>query len=185
MAIPQQGVPAKPAQGAAGNAKLDMAKNALAGAKKFSQSVDPSGATAAKPQPAANPAKAVQRPPQAGLGQEAASAGAGLAAKQANVKQYEDATREPLPKMHAGGTVPEDGDYNLQKNETVTAAPAPVGRQSEYRKVYLQRKSGAPAESKSIPAESKDAPAIDKMPPAASKQKAVTTAEKVQDSKGE
>ncbi len=181
MAIPQQGVPAKPAQGAAVNAKMDVAKNALAGAKKFTSQVDAVAPPAAKPQPSANPVKAVQRPPQVGgLGQEATSAGAGIAARIANEKQLHDAdaAADRLPKMHAGGTVPEDGDYNLQKGEHVTAAPAPVGRQSEYRKVYLQRKSGAPAEQKA-------APAIDKAPPAASKKEPVTAMEKVQDSKGE
>jgi len=176
MAIPQQGVPAKPAQGAAGNAKMDMAKNALAGAKKFTSQVDAVAPPAAKPQPSANPAKAVQRPPQAGgLGQEAASAGAGIANRVMQEKQLHDADAAAggLPKMHAGGTVPEDGDYNLQKNETVTAAPAPVGRQSEYRKVFNARQS------------QKSAPAAQKAAPAASKQEPVTAAEKVQDSKGE
>jgi hypothetical protein len=146
------------------NDAVSTAKNILAGAKKFSQSVDPNGATAAKPQqPIATPAKRVAAPA-AGLSQEAASAGAGMAAKAANVKQYEDATREPLPKMHTGGDVPEDGDYSLLKGEHVTAAPS--GRQSEYRKVYLQRKQkSAPAEQKVAPAASKAAPAEQKTAP--------------------
>jgi len=114
---------------------VQTAKNVLAGAKKFSKQVDPHGGDAMKPQqPVAQPAPKVKSP---SLGNEAASAGAGLAAKAANVKQYEDATNTTLPKMHKGGTIPEDGAYNMKKGEEVI----PAGRASEYRKVYLQRKS--------------------------------------------
>jgi hypothetical protein len=50
-----------------------------------------------------------------------------------------------LGNMHQGGKVPEDGVYELKKDEEVTPPskkknPTPAGRNSKYRKVYLDRK---------------------------------------------
>jgi hypothetical protein len=59
---------------------------------------------------------------------------AGLKAVQDNVNQYQQAN---APKMHTGGTVPKTGIYTLEKGEEVI----PKGRASEYRKVFLNRKT--------------------------------------------
>lgn len=49
------------------------------------------------------------------IGDEAASAGAGLQARKDNVEQYEAS----LPKLHKGGKVKKDGAHNLKKGEVV------------------------------------------------------------------
>lgn len=66
-----------------------------------------------------SPAKA--KPASSGLLSEAASAGAGLKAKQENVDQYLKASgvESQVPKMHTGGPVKEDGVKNLKKGEFV------------------------------------------------------------------
>ena len=70
-----------------------------------------------------------------------------LKAKQSNVEQFEKAqaptpTGNAAPKMHTGGVVPKTGVYTLQEGETVIPVnKAAAGRTSEYRKVYLNRKT--------------------------------------------
>lgn len=53
--------------------------------------------------------------PAKNLGDEAASAAAGIKAKQDNVDAYE----ATMPKMHKGGKVKKDGAHNLKKGEVV------------------------------------------------------------------
>lgn len=122
----------------AGDATTGAAKAALSGAKKFTQAVEKVAPRPSDPGMGGGSPKPVSHGTPAGtsISDAAADAGAGLAAKAANVKEYEDANPGGLPKMHQGGTVPKDGDYNLKMGERVIPAS---GRQSEYRKVFLQR----------------------------------------------
>ena len=104
---------------------ISTAKAALSGAKSFSKSVDPSGSTAKKATPnTAAPAAAAQK--------SAPTISDELKAKQANINEYSAS----LPKMHTGGDITKDGDYKLLAGEKVIPAS---GRQSEYRKVFIQR----------------------------------------------
>jgi hypothetical protein len=86
---------------------LSDAKAALANANKTFPSSSIKSAGAATPAPTI-PAKTV-----------APSLGAELAAKKTMV----DKARSVLPKMHNGGTVKADGDYNLKAGEHVLTAP--------------------------------------------------------------
>src|SRR5579864_4093498 len=86
---------------------LSDAKAALANANKAFPSSPIKSAGTAAPAPAVAP-KTV-----------APSLGAELAAKKTMV----DKARSALPKMHNGGTVKADGDYNLKAGEHVLTAP--------------------------------------------------------------
>jgi hypothetical protein len=107
---------------------LASAKSALAKANKDfpSSMANGAGAPSAAKAPQAKPAIAKPTP---NVGNE-------LKAKQDNVNQFVAS----LPKMHQGGKVPADGPYNLKEGETVVPADK-TGRNSEYRKVYINRKT--------------------------------------------
>ena len=84
---------------------LSDAKAALDAANKAFPSSAPSSSAAPAPKVAAKPVAP-------NLGQE-------LAAKKTMV----DKAKRALPKMHNGGPVPADGDYNLKAGEHVLTAP--------------------------------------------------------------
>lgn len=84
---------------------ISDAKAALAQANKSFPSSNQSSGAAPAPKVAAKPVTP-------NLGQE-------LAAKKTMV----DKARQALPKMHKGGTVKVDGDYNLKAGEHVLTAP--------------------------------------------------------------
>jgi hypothetical protein len=118
------------------------AKDVLAGAQKFTESVN---AQAPAPKKAAPKevgqtlaAKAANMPTSAALPAKEDVQGA-----EARGKAFDEAMGAAgVPKMHEGGVIPEDGVYNMKKGEKVTPADGgakPAGRQSEYRKVFMAR----------------------------------------------
>ncbi len=86
--------------------------DALSDAKAALDAANRAFPTAAKSSGAAPAPKVVAKPVAPNLGQE-------LVAKKTMV----DKARQALPKMHNGGTVPADGDYNLKAGEHVLTAP--------------------------------------------------------------
>lgn len=113
--------------------KVAGAKNALAQANAKFPSPKPTAqaAPASTPKPAPATAK-----PAASTGEDVAT---GIAARQRNIQQYQDA-----PKMHKGGTVPgkpgEEVHIIAKAGEKVIPADKAEGRSSEYRKVYVARR---------------------------------------------
>lgn len=121
----------QPPAGSPVNAKLQTAKNVLAGAKNFSKQADPTGALAPKP---------MGPKPNRLAPQDAPSAGPSVQEQNRKAAAEEGAKvgMKAMPIMHNGGTVEKTGPAYLQKGEEVISAKN--GRASEYRKVYLGRK---------------------------------------------